>query len=400
MTIYLRMPSVRIDGNIVEEQIIIPTSGGTVNGIIDLNEAEINLATDPVHPYNRIPAELSVDINGVGWFVPFDLSHGFSFDFSFDEIGFSLAQGYFGQLAVDIEENEFQIGLDLLSNLGGGFSLSNPSFNILSYSSLGMPIGIDLNLTGISSEENSQNINYTGPQMIIAYPYNFAQGYKEGTLTFTKNNSSIDDLISLPPSTIMFSGSATSNPYGFSGYNNFIADTSQISIGVEMNFPITIQADNLTFQDTIALGSQNNEEGMDPNPEEENGMSLDFDIIQNASLYIDLTHDLPIDLRLDIILFDSISFIRYDTIHADILVAAAYDDNGNLTQISQHKEIIELNKETISNFSNANSIILKAGINTYDPNDGLGPRYVKLYSDYYLDFKLGIKADLNLSDDT
>ena len=404
MTIYLRMPSVTIEGEVVEVQIFIPESGGTVDGIIDLTGAEINLATDSGHPYNRIPTELSVDIHGVGWFIPFDLSQGFSFDFSFDDLSFSLAQGYFGQIIVNIDENEFPIGLDLLANLGGGFSLSDPSFSILAYSSLGVPIGIDLDVTGVSSDGITQNINYTGPQMILPYPNTFAQGYNEGILDFNKNNSAIDELIGLPPSTMTFSGSGTSNPNGFTGYNNFIADTSQIKLGVAMNFPITIKADNLTFQDTIALGSGNDEEGIDPDPEEEEeeeeeGSSLDFDIIQEASLYIDLTHDLPIDLSLDIILFDSLNYIKYDSIHVDVLVAAAYDDDGNLIEVSQHKEYIELDKSTISNFSKTNSIILKAGISTYDPGDGLGPRYVKLYSDYFLEFKLGIRVDMNFSDD-
>jgi len=397
MTISLRMPTVKIDGNVVVEQIIIPQSGGTVQGMIDMSGAEINLASDPSHPYNRIPTEVSVEINGVGWFIPFDLSQGFSFDFTFDEIGFSLAQGYFGQIGVNIDETEFPLGLDFLSNLEGGFSLSNPSFNILAYSSLGIPIGIDLDVTGISSKGIIQNIDYSGPQMILPYPMSIAQGYNEGVLGFNKNNSSIDEIIGLPPETLLFSGSGESNPYGFMGYNNFITDTSQINIGLSMNFPITVKAENLSFQDTMALGSGDDEENMEPGEDEQS--SFDFDIIEEASLYIDLTHDLPINLSLDIILFDSLNFIKYDTIHADLLVAAAYDNAGNMIKMSQHKEFIELEKSTISNFSKANSLIIKAGLSTYDPGDGLGARYVKLYSDYSLDFKLGLRTDLNFSGD-
>lgn len=394
MIITLKLPTVTIDNKVVEVPIFIPGANNNVNGRIDLDGAIMDLSTDPDHPYNRIPILATIEIIGGNSFVVFNSEDRFFMDFGFEGMGFSFAKGYFGQIEINMEESEMSLPLDMLSNIEGGLSLLNPSMNILVYSSLGVPIAIDLDFTGESNNGISQNINYSGPQMILPYPLTIDQAYARGVLDFNKDNSSIDDLIGLPPSIIRFSGSGSSNPDGFIDYNNFITDTSKINFGIQMNFPLTIKAENLVFQDTLPLGSNNNEDEEFP---EDEGSQLNFDFIETASLYVDVKHDLPVNIDFELVLFDSLSQIKYDTIRVDLLVAAVYNESGDLVELSQNKEIIELTGETINNFSNANSLILKAQINTYDPGDGTGPRYIKIYSDYSLEFKLGIKTDLDFN---
>jgi len=394
MIITLKLPTVTIDNNMVEVPIFIPGTSSTVNGTFDMDRAIMDLSTDPDQPYNRIPLLVSIEILGANSFVAFSSEDRFSMDFGFENMGFSYAKGYFGQIELGMEESEMPLPLELLSNIDGGFSLSNPSLDILIYSSLGIPIALDLDFSGESSNGVTQNINYTGPQMILPYPLTIEQGYTEGVLDYNKANSSIDELIGLPPSILRFSGSGTSNPNGFNDYSNFITDTSKINFGIQMNFPLSIKAENLIFQDTMPLGANNNEGMEDPENEE---TDLNFDFIENASLYMDLTHDLPVNINFELVLFDSLNQIKYDTIQADLLVAAIYNESGNLVELSHNKEIIELTGETMNNFSNTNSLILKAKISTYDPGDGTGPRYVKIFSDYSLDFKLGLKADLDFN---
>lgn len=394
MIITLKLPTVTIDNKVVEVPIFIPGANNNVNGRIDLDGAIMDLSTDPDHPYNRIPILATIEIIGGNSFVVFNSEDRFFMDFGFEGMGFSFAKGYFGQIEINMEESEMSLPLDMLSNIEGGLSLLNPSMNILVYSSLGVPIAIDLDFTGESNNGISQNINYSGPQMILPYPLTIDQAYARGVLDFNKDNSSIDDLIGLPPSIIRFSGSGSSNPDGFIDYNNFITDTSKINFGIQMNFPLTIKAENLVFQDTLPLGSNNNEDEEFP---EDEGSQLNFDFIETASLYVDVKHDLPVNIDFELVLFDSLSQIKYDTIRVDLLVAAVYNESVDLVELSQNKEIIELTGETINNFSNANSLILKAQINTYDPGDGTGPRYIKIYSDYSLEFKLGIKTDLDFN---
>lgn len=394
MIITLKLPTVTIDNKVVEVPIFIPGANNNVNGRIDLDGAIMDLSTDPDHPYNRIPILATIEIIGGTSYVAFNSEDRFFMDFGFEGMGFSFAKGYFGQIEINMEESEMSLPLDMLSNIEGGLSLLNPSMNILVYSSLGVPIAIDLDFTGESNNGISQNINYSGPQMILPYPLTIDQAYARGVLDFNKDNSSIDDLIGLPPSIIRFSGSGSSNPDGFIDYNNFITDTSKINFGIQMNFPLTIKAENLVFQDTLPLGSNNNEDEEFP---EDEGSQLNFDFIETASLYVDVKHDLPVNIDFELVLFDSLSQIKYDTIRVDLLVAAVYNESVDLVELSQNKEIIELTGETINNFSNANSLILKAQINTYDPGDGTGPRYIKIYSDYSLEFKLGIKTDLDFN---
>jgi hypothetical protein len=107
----------------------------------------------------------------------------------------------------------------------------------------------------------------------------------------------------------------------------------------------------------------------------------------------------PVDLKLELTPYDSITQTTYESIELDILRAADIDDNAVVipgTAIEREKSV-SLNEEQVDNFVNkANKIIITGTLFTTKKNDEA--QFVKILTSYTLDFKLGLDAKIHYVD--
>jgi hypothetical protein len=273
---------------------------------------------------------------------------------------------------------------EIVSHLTGDFLISSPSIKLKYSNSFAIPIEITLNATG---KRQLKTVDLGLAPITIACPVTPSRRDVSDSLTIDKNNSSLPELISLPPGEVSFSGSAKMNPLGNNGLrNNYVFGESRFLGSLEVEMPLEFRINNLQFTDTLDKFIKNDNGNNDTpvNPEDFELFRLDL-LIKNG---------FPLGAAIKLSLYDSVTRTIKSTVEAkDLLGAAPIDLNGRANGTTETETKIELTKEFFSAASKADKIIVRFTLNT--TNSGL--KDVKIYSDYRIDFNaaLVLKPSIN-----
>jgi hypothetical protein len=203
-----------------------------------------------------------------------------------------------------------------------------------------------------------------------------------------KTNSSLPQLISLPPEIINYSGTAILNPpekKGEKAANDLAID--HLNGSFELDVPMELRMSNLQFADTTDNFLKSDEDNNDPVKPE------------NIKLIrIDVTADngFPLGVTLSMSLYDTQTNTILKTVNAtDILGPAPVDNNGKATGTTNTKTQIEFTQEFFDSIDKADRIIFIFNVNT----TGGGTKDVKIYSDYTINFyaSLVVKPGIELN---
>ncbi len=307
--------------------------------------------------------------------------------YQFGALEFKLAQGDFGDQTIDIGTGSIDLGVDFWDDIDGEFTFADPRINLILDNGVGVPFELTAEMSGSNSEGVSQDLNLAAPLTLENYPTSELQIEEGviGTMTVDKENSDIVDLMGLPPSgDITYSGTVTINPNSYNplavGNNiNIISGESSISADLEIDIPLDFKADNLSISDTI------NEIDID-----------DAEKMIKAAIIITAENGLPLDVKIEHILFTDIDYNVLSTITSESIInAAAVDINGDvdLTSIEKITNRIELTADQIKSLNDTENIILKLVVSTYDE----GGQSVKLKGADSLKFTLSVNAQLDLT---
>lgn len=380
------LPSTTRDGEIVTQNIVLNKLGET-SGEIDLAGSVTTVNED-----NTIPVIYSVSLDPSNNMVTFDFRDSVNYEsvLQVNNINVAAVEGYFGQDIIEIEQNEFDLDLEFITNFQGSFGLTNPTIDFVYTNSYGIPIDLSLDLIGMY--DNSDNVNLIPPVQSIEMPEDRDAEPIDGVLRYDK--TTVPDIVNFlrfpPPDKITYSGMVTTNPEGETGPTNFVKSSSNIDIGLEMKLPLEIIADNIIIQDSIKfdLTTTDNEDGH----AEEDGFTDEIELKQTI-LHYKISNGFPLDLGFDIVLYDSITDTKYDTVNVDFLVASPVDERGVVIEesIEEVEGEISLDAEFMDALNNnANKLILIGRLSTYKENDT--PVSVKILTSYAVDFKVGIEA--------
>lgn len=281
-----------------------------------------------------------------------------------------------------IEPVNFDLNIhDFLSHIGGNFLFSNPLVKFIYTNSFSDSIQINLNAKGLGKDK-SADLNLA--PFFLSRP-NPAQQEITSTYVADKTNSNLSQLISLPPETINFSGSAILNFSGKSGLpGNNILGTDHLVGSLEIDLPLQLTMDNLQISDTSEnflkdwgpIGSGLFQFTLKPE---------DFELFQ---VEFTARNGFPLDLTLQMILYDGSTKTTISTIDAaGILKAAPADNNGKSTGETESTLKIDFTKQFLSKTGAADKIIFLFTLNTPGTSD------MRIYSDYSIDYfaKLVVK---------
>ncbi len=283
-----------------------------------------------------------------------------------------------GLMNATIDPQTIDLGIDeLLDHLTGTFLISNPSITLSYTNSFRDPIQVTFNASG---KRNAQTVNLNLAPFTIAYP---GPGVTEVTssLKIDKSNSSLPALISLPPETITFSGSASINSSGtipLPGDARFLAS-------LEIVIPMELRFNNLQFADTVDNFMQ----------DESGDSELDFSNFGLLRVDLNASNGFPLGIGVKMSLYDSVTKLIKATVDAtDLLKPAPVDNTGKANGVTDTKTSIELTQDFFKSVNKADKIIFSFALNTSDN----GTKDVKIYSDYSIDFSaaLIVKPDINL----
>ena len=378
----LTLPTSLRNGSQVSETISLGPGTVSDNNISFANTT-VDLGTDPDHPYNRLPYTVSISSSGL---VDFNSTDVLRLDLKLLNPEFDYIKGYFGQEEKTIDPEIVDLELDeVLSDITGTFFVADPKIKINYWNSFAVPVKIDLQATGKRGEDS---IMLGLDPFTIPYPLT-APTVRDifAEKIIDKNNTSLPEIISMPPGEIKFFGSAKMNPEGDPEHlrNNYVFGNSRILGNVEIEIPMEFRV-HIQFTDTLEnFLADMFDDDSDFSWEDFKTFRMDFNV----------KNGFPVGLELQLNLYDSVRKHIIDSIDAtEILKAAAVDAEGKVTGDAETSVSINLTQEFLKSVDKADNIILNFRVNT----TGIDPNNIKMYSDYRINFKAAIvvNSDINL----
>jgi hypothetical protein len=205
--------------------------------------------------------------------------------------------------------------------------------------------------------------------------------------TFDKTNSNIKDFLQINPKYIFYSVQADVNPLGLTDPTFFVLDTSKFSVEVEVELPLYGTANVVSLGDTIPFVLDLN----DPS-----GSDL---VVTEAIFMVNTYNDFPVDVEMQLLFMDS-SQVVIDSLFSNglsfILRGAAVGPAPALRTSTPTHTVTEVfvDRARLDNLGRARAMIVRGRLTT---NNG-GFDLVKVYQDYEIEVKLGIKAKLQIGE--
>ncbi len=370
LTFNLSIPSATLNGEVFETQEVVFAGIEPSSGEIDISGILIDLTTDINQPFNKIPISFSASLNSGSDLITLTNEDFADLNFSFSDLSIQYADGYFGDYEIDLGGDLVDIDLQIFEDFDSGLILDDPKFIIRVFNSVGVGASINAGLNAFSPNLETAVFDFNE---VIESP-NFIGDTVEQVWIYDKNNSTIDDIIALPPQQIEYFGVANLNGTN-TGEVNFITSDSKMMLGVEVDFPMSLNIANISLKDTIIIDELD-----------------DAEKIESMSLFMNIDNGFPLDTKLDLVLRDSITNINYDTLEIANFSSGVIDQDGYLIESFFSENQFDLNHDQILNFSKSNQLVLDVTLNT-EQNQS-----IRLYSDYEFLVNIGMRIKLNLDE--
>lgn len=379
--ITITLPTSKINNDTTRFTISLGTAGPQ-SGQLSLDNSITDLSTDPGQPFNTIPFEYKLELISSGGLIFFDLTDSITLSYGISDIEFSYVEGYFGQQNFNVDEDsiDFDFG-EIEDNISGTITVTDPNININITNSIGLPVSIDLDLSGSNGAGDTQDLNAS--TMNIDYPADRDNSPVISTSSFNKDNTDIVSLIEIRPSKIIYTGGVTVNPLGNQGRDNFVTSESSVVASLEIEIPLSLRANNLTFQDTL-----DNPMKLDDGKEQD----FSFDFIESATLHLQIDNGFPLEIGFSIQLYDSVTNQVLASVDIpNLFPAAPVDANGDVTEVISDTTSIVIAGDFLENLETADKMIITASLNTSEN----GAQGVRLLTTYTIDFKLGVSTEVS-----
>lgn len=362
-----------------EQQVFVPAapSGGHshVSGSFHVTGYEVNLQGSTGNDVNILQTSINVKVsesnNGT---VTVSQNDTLYVENSIQSIKIGSAEGYFGQFSSDFgpETSAFNMFNSIIS---GGINLTSVNADFIISNGVGADLGFQLNT--LSAENTTGSVQFQNT--LIGQTQHINRAYKTGTTivpgiyqtTFNQNNSNIAYLIEMLPNQLSYAGSLSLNPMGnVSGGNDFIDEHSPLTVDLNMDIPLQLSVNQLTFQDTVGI------------------VDSIFDQVNSLSLHIDLDNGFPLNAELHIGLLDQNNMLVEQVVSNNIIPKATYQQDLKHTFTTHSFHLFELTPYQVSLLKNNPNMVIKVKLDS-DSSD------VTIY-DYY---KMNYKIDAYINND-
>ncbi|MEN8156013.1 MAG: hypothetical protein ABFS10_03620 [Bacteroidota bacterium] len=267
--------------------------------------------------------------------------------------------------------------------------LRDPRITIHTASSLGIPFEIELDSVTATAEDGSTETLefYTGHPFVIPGPAleNIGETVY-GEININRETSNFPDLINLAPSDIYFN--VAGRTHEESGQDNhFLLDTSRFMLEAEFLLPLDLRITGFALTDTMLFEM---EEGVDTS------------MVRNAEITMTTINQLPIELKAQVLLLDS-NYIVIDSVFEEqlpLLGASEVDEDGKLKVYADGSDgarmethTVKFPAEKLGKLEQVSFMQVRAQLVTSQA----GEPFVKIYSDYTLDFEISLFANFRIN---
>ncbi len=323
--------------------------------------------------FNKLPINYKITLYNIG--SP-DLSpYDFNFEINFQNLKYLRMYGYLNQ-------KDYLFPFDTLSidifkkSWFGNFNLVNPKLMVKVLNSYGFPLNINFDLLEAYNPKTPANVTLFG------YPYPFTINtpaylgqVTEASFVMDTTNSNIRDAINITPHYLAYHFEGHANPSGL--YTpNFVFDTSSFKVKVEMELPLHGRAWDFYIQDTVDFEFEK------------------VDELIYANFKLNILNGFPIDAKIQVVITDSL-YVPLDSLFVGeqyIVQSGVLGPDLKVASPTLRYTEINLPQSRLTTLSNARKLLIRARLNTTNS----GNQVVKIYSDYLIDVRLAVQAQLRM----
>jgi len=302
------------------------------------------------------------------------------------DIAYETIYGDFSGYTIDFPS--LNIPTPFFSKLNGGeIIFADPKLKIFFSNSVGVPFGIyfdridAIDRSGISHPLSGPGVPLQASPKIIGYPsLNQAGQIINDSLVIDGNNSNLSAFIASSPDSISIEGSAEIVQLSGAA-TTFIRNDSRYSVSATIEIPLWGKADFLILLDTLEFDYLSSSL---PPPEE----------IEKLIIRTSITNSFPLTAHPQIYLLDENRILIDSLFTGTEKIEGATDTNGDgkADPLKQAPLDVELTRAEIDNLFDARFLLIKGSIMTTD-FPGID---VKLYSTYFLDYNVGLIAQIKV----
>ncbi len=374
-TIIVSIPAATLGGVPFSKSIPITYSGSAVNVTenYSLDGYSIDM-TNHGTTHNTLNVYYAITITKDA--NPTNVGDAVSFTETFNNVTYNNIVGYLGQQALSPNTDTIPITIFNNNLLTGNIQLVNPQIKVFLTNSYGLPIQANFTtFEGYTPGQPAYAI--TGAPNPIPIPTVAVIGQSaEDSFRLYNGNSNIISLINNFPKNVIYHINSMSNPLG-PVYTNFITDTSQFRVDMEVDLPLWGTVTNFMFQDTVAYS-----------------FNLNTNNVEAITVRAFIDNGFPLDVGMRLAFVDSAYNVIDELVNPMFQVVIPSASINTTTQMvttpTQHSADFTIPSSVIPQLNKVKHILIGAKVNS--ANSSSTP--VKIYNYYHLDVKLGVNVQL------
>ena len=390
-----------LDGEVcVESQDIVDPQGLTFSLCRDINDptSVYNLVdyslrlTDTPADRSLIEVVYTITLNPTSGIIqPGDPVIDFTVGLS--GIDYDVIYGYFGQFNLDLPP--VNIPLDLYNPIyQGSFYFEGAELRLIFSNSFGIPVEMTINEFGVIGSMGQLtpiaggNLPAAGVPTVLGYPLPGEEGQtKIDSFILNSTNSNLFTVLETGPNELRLDVDGRVNPLGTE--YNFVVDSSEYSVLLELFLPLYGYAENLVVRDTLDFIFN---DFYDRPPEE----------IKRLILRLNITNGFPLNMKIQSYFFDE-NDVLLDSLFHDLQdpsrnIPAATDSDGDGRVEPQKLDPIEveLTRQQIDNISSSRYMVIYFTLTTPGADQN-PPEKVQFFMDYFFEAFIGAIGELEVN---
>lgn len=375
----LTIPSATLNGAAYSSSHLFQYTGTlpiTQNVAVDLSGYKFDLS-DNGTAKNKLRVKFDFDITHTGTAIT--SNHRLNMNCNLNGYKFSSIYGYFGQQSFMSDYDTINITLFNSLDAFSSFTIAKPEIKISFNNSIGVPVRANVvTMKGVDGDFSDLIVaqGFPNPLPIASPGFSQIGQTLSGEFVMNSTNSNVKQLISAKPKYLMTRIESTINPNGNTGMN-FMTDSSQIDIDVEVKLPLHGTAENFVLRDTVDFNYNH------------------LQNVQSMTIRTFIKNGFPFDAKWQVYFADN-NFQVLDSLVTSgnmFMPSATVNlNNGKVKEPSTALHDNSLDRSRILKIMNTKYMIIKANAATYQN----GSVNVKIYGDYKFDVNLGVIAKVNL----
>ncbi|HBX52623.1 MAG: hypothetical protein A2W98_14630 [Bacteroidetes bacterium GWF2_33_38] len=384
--VFVTFPTVTLNDVPLRITIPINSNDGSFSTVstTNIDDLEGNYVFDLTNggtDYNKLPMKLELQLQNSG--NPISNGEFISVNAEFSNIQFQAAYGFLGQKSISISTDTVQ--LEMYNNVFEGESyFADPKINVYIDNSYGIPVQFNLTNLGAYSKIYGGDYAITMPleydPLIINAPTIDQVGtFAETDMFIHKDNSNISFVMSYLPKYIFYGVDAQLNPDP-SVNNNFVLDTSRFDVNLEVELPLWGHAKYFAIQDTGKF------------------VMADYydqtEYIDWILFRLNVDNGFPTDMSIQAYFCDSV-YNKLDSLFLDeteLIQSGVIDSDGRVVEKTYKTTDLLFSHNRIEGLKDCKYMLFKGTVTTTNNATVL----VKFYSDYTIDLKFSMQAQIGL----